>query len=175
MRTEHRTTTAVRFRRGKQISILLAGLALLLAAGGISAAEEPQAPTMVPPAENQARLADLREEFAQNTRNLRLLEEQLSQTAPVKDLSEEVKRLRAEIGALVAQLEADPAAADAIGLKLQELRVQREEKDAARLAALNETADYRALNERRAQLMDEIRGLLTAGPRGAPPAAAPEM
>ena len=69
----------------------------------------------------------------------------------------------------------DPAAADAISLKLQELRGQREEKEAERQAALNESAEYRTLNEFRAQLMDELRGLLTAAPRGEPPAAAPEM
>ena len=129
----------------------------------------------MPEPEIQARLAEVRDEFAQNTRNLRLLEEQLSQTAPVKDLADEVKRLRGEIGALVEQLEADPAAADAISLKLQELRGQREEKEAERQVALNESAEYRTLNEFRAQLMDELRGLLTAAPRGEPPAAAPEM
>lgn len=122
----------------------------------------------------QSGMAELRTEFMQNKREMHQFETQAAQAGPLKDLTAEIKQISRQIGDLIEQLKQAPEKADEWNAQISELREQRKMKVAARLTLLNESEEYRALGSRRADLMEQIRALLSEGASG-PGSSSQEM
>ncbi|MDY0148845.1 MAG: hypothetical protein RBT03_02020 [Kiritimatiellia bacterium] len=136
--------------------------------GDISATEPAAAEAVVVITEQvaQSGMAELRTEFMQNKREMHQFETQAAQAGPLKELTAEIKQISRQIGDLIEQLEQTPAKSDEWNAQISELREQRKMKVVARLTLLNESEEYRALGSRRADLMEQIRALLSEGASG---------
>jgi septal ring factor EnvC (AmiA/AmiB activator) len=160
-------------RRGLQSAMGMVLMAFLIFSSGSAFGDNAQtapaaAESVVAMTEQntQSAMAELRTEFMQNKRDLHQFETQAAKEGPLKDLTAEIKQISWQIGDLIGQLEQAPENADELDAQISELRQQRNEKEAERLALLNESEDYRALGLRRASLMEQIRSLLVEGTAG---------
>ena len=116
----------------------------------------------IPEPEIQARLAEVRTELLKNNEARHRLEFQLQQADRGKELADEIKRIRREIGQLYEQSEQTPEVADELEAQMQELRRQRDDMEAERLDLLNQSEEYRVLSARAGELREQLKSILQA-------------
>jgi len=174
------TCLGIHFRRARQFFVGLALLTVLTLSPAVVFGDNAEAgdsaavteTTALPESDSEARMKELRVEYMQNKRDLHQFETQAEQTGPAKERALEIKQLRRQIGNRMAQLEPVPDQQAALApekvaeleSQIQELRLQRKEKEAERLALLNQSEEYQALCARRSELMENFRSQLSVRP-----------
>jgi hypothetical protein len=112
--------------------------------------------------ELQDYLAGVRTEFVQIRKDLRQYSTLAEENGRGKELLQEMKDLRKELGLLDIQAEQWPEKADDLANRALVLRHQLHEKEAERLALLDQSEEYRKLSGRESELKEQLRLILPA-------------